>query len=465
MKKIIFMTFAVMATMLSFNLKANAQKQVKVPIFEGIITAKKGTVNIRKEASTQSEKIGTLNANITFCPLLDQDDEWYRILLPESDDYSIQEKEGQVTCGYVAKAYCKMSPINENTLKISHFVYYLEDKIDCKNIIREQGDYKQSLIVSGTFCKYYNEVGRCIARDEGRFIGIPHKGVMVGSYVDKQAIFLDAIENGYDWEKIDYIYGNMSTDLYDPSFDYDKPLTDEQIARALKFAHNAIMFAVPHTYDSRKEWPNEDSVDDKGIKIMYVDMDKYPFKYETIQFNDNESFSYFVVEDEEEASNDNTQDSGEASNDNTQDSGLTEEIKQSQATIERAEQALKDMEKIQKELYPEPEVTTNTPHLSARLLNVENRGGTLLIYLAVKSDQDKNKLAFSFGTYTKEEGKIYEIKGNSVLIGNKKPAKDEETLVRISIKGKGSLHSLYEAMIMLDYNGGKAMINVYNLTW
>ena len=39
---------------------------------------------------------------------------------------------------------------------------------------------------------------------------------------------------------------------------------------------------------------------------MYVDMDKYPFKYDTIQFNDDESFSYFVVEDEEEASNDSS---------------------------------------------------------------------------------------------------------------------------------------------------------------
>ena len=28
-------------------------------------------------------------------------------------------------------------------------------------------------------------------------------------------------------------------------------------------------------------------------------MDKYPFKYETIQFNDDESFSYFVVDEEE----------------------------------------------------------------------------------------------------------------------------------------------------------------------
>ena len=48
MRRVIIMIFAVIATMLSFNQKANAQKQVKVPVFEGIITAKKGTVNIRK---------------------------------------------------------------------------------------------------------------------------------------------------------------------------------------------------------------------------------------------------------------------------------------------------------------------------------------------------------------------------------------------------------------------------------
>lgn len=64
---------------------------------------------------------------------------------------------------------------------------------------------------------------------------------------------------------------------------------------------------------------------------------------------------------------------------------------------------------------------------------------------------------FSFGTYTEEEGKIDAIKGNSVLIGNKKPAKDEETLVQISIKGKGSLHSLYKAMALLDYNRSNSL--------
>lgn len=452
MRRVIIIFFAVIATILLSSQEAIAQRQVKVPIFEGIITAKNGAVNIRKAPSTQSEKVGKIYANINFYPLLDQDDDWYRILIPKSDDYCIQEKEGQVTCGYVSKAYCKMSPINENTLRLSNFVYYLEDKIGCKNIVRKQGDYKQNLIVSGTLCKYYNEIGRCVERTEGRFIGVPHKGVMVGSYVDKQNIYLDVFEKGYNMEKVDYIYGNISTDLYDPSFDYDKPLTDEQITRAQKMAHNAIMFAVPHTYDSKKEWPNEEAIDNKGIGFMYVDMDKYPFKTETIQFNDDESFSYFVVGDEEEASN-------------TQDSNPTEELEQSQATIEIAAQALKDMEKIQKELNPEPKVSTNTPHLSARLLNVENRGGTLLIDLAVKSDRDKNKLAFSFGTYTEEEGNMDAVKGYSVLVDNKKPAKDEETLVQISIKGKGSLHSLYRAMALLDYNGGKAMINVYNLTW
>ena len=91
----------------------------------------------------------------------------------------------------------------------------------------------------------------------------------------------------------------MSTDSYDPSFDYKKTLTDEQIARALKLAHNAIMFAVPHNCDSKKEMDCISTTDNMGLKIMYVDMDKYPFKYETIQFNDDESFSYFVVDDKE----------------------------------------------------------------------------------------------------------------------------------------------------------------------
>lgn len=76
------MIFAVIATMLSFNQKANAQKQVKVPVFEGIITAKKGNVNIRKKPSTQSEKIGTLYADISFYPIISQTEDWYCILIP-----------------------------------------------------------------------------------------------------------------------------------------------------------------------------------------------------------------------------------------------------------------------------------------------------------------------------------------------------------------------------------------------
>lgn len=78
--------------MLSFNQKAPPpKKQVKVPVFwggEGIITAKKGTVNIRKEASAQREKIGTLEADIIFYPILDQTDGWYRILVPDIHEES-----------------------------------------------------------------------------------------------------------------------------------------------------------------------------------------------------------------------------------------------------------------------------------------------------------------------------------------------------------------------------------------
>ena len=455
MRRIIIMIFAMIATMLSFNQKANAQKQVKVPVFEGIVTAKKGNVNIRKEASAQSEKIGTLYADISFYPIISQTEDWYCILIPyyflDMDNPDLDITDGRVTCGYVSKTFCKNIGINENTRRLSNFVYYLEKNIGCENSIRKSGDYKQNIIISGTFALYYNEEGRCMGRDEGRFIGVPHKGIMVGEYINKMDAITYILEHNWDLQKIDEIYGKMSSDFYNPSAPAEQSLTDEQIAKSMNFGHKAIMYAVPNYYD---EINNYNISDNKGINIIYVDMDKYPFKYETIQFNDDESFSYFVVDDEEEASNDNTQ-----------DLGLEEKINEIQATIERAEQALKDMEKIQKELYPEPEVTTNTPHLSARLLNVENRGGTLLIDLAVKSDRDKEKLTFSFGTYTEEEGKMDEDKGYSVLIGNKKPAKNEETLVRISIKGKGSLHSLYKAMIMLDYNGGKAMINVYNLTW
>ena len=66
------------------------------------------------------------------------------------------------------------------------------------------------------------------------------------------------------------------------------------------------MFAAPRSYEDLKAPKDEVSNDNMGVEVMYVDMDNYPFKYETIQFNDDESFSYFVVDDEEEASNDSS---------------------------------------------------------------------------------------------------------------------------------------------------------------
>ena len=62
------------------------------------------------------------------------------------------------------------------------------------------------------------------------------------------------------------------------------------------------MYVVPHSFDSKKDWPGGENkdFDNKGVEVMYVDMEKYPFKTETIQFNDDESFSYFIVTKEEE---------------------------------------------------------------------------------------------------------------------------------------------------------------------
>lgn len=300
MRRIIIMIFAVIATMLSFNQKANAQKQVKVPVFEGIVSAKKGNVNIRKEASAQSEKIGTLYANISFYPIISQTEDWYCILIPyyflDMDNPDLDITDGRVTCGYVSKAFCKNIGINENTRRLSNFVYYLEKNIGCENSIRKSGDYKQNIIVSGTFALYINEEGRCMGRDEGRFIGVPHKGIMVGEYINKMDAIMYTLEHNWDLQKIDEIYGEMSSDFYNPSAPAEQTLTDEQIAKSMNFAHKAIMYAVPNYYDEEN---NYNISDNKGVKIMYVDMDKYPFKYETIQFNDDESFSYFVVDNEE----------------------------------------------------------------------------------------------------------------------------------------------------------------------
>lgn len=288
MRRTIIMIFAVIATMLSFNQKANAQKQVKVPVFEGVITAKKGTVNIRKEPSTQSEKIGTLEADISFYPILDQTEGWYRILVPDIDEESptIDEK---VTCGYVAKTFCKKVMEEDYPTSLSQMVYYLEDKLYCKNSVRKHGKFKQNIIVSGTFAYHYNEEGRCIGQNEGRFMGVAHKGVMVGKYVDNWLI-----PDNYDFDVWEKEYGSMS------GFSDGNELTDQQIENALQYSQKAILYATPRSYDENKDYKNSATDDNMGIEIMYVDMDKYPFKYETIQFNDDESFSYFVVDDEEE---------------------------------------------------------------------------------------------------------------------------------------------------------------------
>ena len=290
MRRIIIFTIALMAFLFSFNQKTMAQKRVKVPIFEGIVTAKKGTVNIRQEASAQSKKIGSIQADIIFYPILDQTDEWYRILLPDVDIDS-PSIDGKVTCGYVAKAFCKKVMKEDYPSSLSQMVNYLEEKLGCKNLVRRKGIYKQNIIASGTFVYHYNESGRYIGEDDGRFIGVPHKGVMVGYYVNQWLL----PDNSYNTlVERDAKFGNMSY------FSDGNELTDQQIANTMKYSEKAILFAAPHSYDEEKDYHGEPMDDNMGIEIMYVDMEKYPFKTETIQFNDDESFSYFIVTEEEE---------------------------------------------------------------------------------------------------------------------------------------------------------------------
>ena len=302
MKRFIIILIALISSTLAFNQAVKAQNRIKVPVFESVVTAKNGSVNIRKEASTKSDKIGKIYANRRFYPLLEETDEWYCILLPATEDES-QKKDGLVRCGYVSKTYSKAIAIDENLKDLSNLANYLETKMDCKESKRMEGDYRNNLIVSGTFSKYFNEEGRCVAIEEGRFIGIPHNGIITGMYTDKMDITTYILGHNFaDLDKLEDIYGTMSSDQDESSNPKNNILTDEQIAKSLKFANNAIMYVVPHSFDSKKDWPGGENkdFDNKGVEVMYVDMEKYPFKTETIQFNDDESFSYFIVTEEEE---------------------------------------------------------------------------------------------------------------------------------------------------------------------
>ena len=102
MKRFIIILIALISSTLAFNQAVKAQNRIKVPVFESVVTAKNGSVNIRKEASTKSDKIGKIYANRRFYPLLEETDEWYCILLPATEDES-QKKDGLVRCGYVSK--------------------------------------------------------------------------------------------------------------------------------------------------------------------------------------------------------------------------------------------------------------------------------------------------------------------------------------------------------------------------
>ena len=199
MKRFIIILIALISSTLAFNQAVKAQNRIKVPVFESVVTAKNGSVNIRKEASTKSDKIGKIYANRRFYPLLEETDEWYCILLPATEDES-QKKDGLVRCGYVSKTYSKAIAIDENLKDLSNLANYLETKMDCKESKRMEGDYRNNLIVSGTFSKYFNEEGRCVAIEEGRFIGIPHNGIITGMYTDKMDIM------GHLQKRVEVIY-------------------------------------------------------------------------------------------------------------------------------------------------------------------------------------------------------------------------------------------------------------------
>lgn len=290
MRRIIIMIFAMIATMLSFNQKANAQKQVKVPVFEGIVTAKKGNVNIRKEASAQSEKIGTLYADISFYPIISQTEDWYCILIPyyflDMDNPDLDITDGRVTCGYVSKAYSKIATVEDGPNNFSQMVDYIMDNVSCYGSRRQEGKYKRKIIITGIFTGHYIGI-RWIGSEQGRFIGdVIHKGIMVGNFIN-----FFANNSLPDWMDQDETWNESET--------VAEELTEQQIDNTLKYSHPAILFAAPRSYEDLKAPKDEVSNDNMGVEVMYVDMDNYPFKYETIQFNDDESFSYFVVDNEE----------------------------------------------------------------------------------------------------------------------------------------------------------------------
>ena len=139
MKRFIIILIALISSTLAFNQAVKAQNRIKVPVFESVVTAKNGSVNIRKEASTKSDKIGKIYANRRFYPLLEETDEWYCILLPATEDES-QKKDGLVRCGYVSKTYSKAIAIDENLKDLSNLANYLETKMDCKESKRMEGD-------------------------------------------------------------------------------------------------------------------------------------------------------------------------------------------------------------------------------------------------------------------------------------------------------------------------------------
>ncbi len=226
MKKRLLILFLAVVGM---EMTSEAQTELTYPKFTKVLKVTSKSVNIRKEPSTQSAKLGN---SPEYLLVLDENEEWYHACIL---------KEGAVLPqpGYVSKKVCKVKPspnLDDNYVKQC----WGEAGVSIEN--RTNGKYKGYCII--TYYEFY-----CGAERNWIFIGKNKGNVCIGRQCYYSRVWSDDTE---------YSLLSNNGELQVPISrigDSDNPdwnkLTDREIDKIMSFDSIELMVAGTQTHGYR----------------------------------------------------------------------------------------------------------------------------------------------------------------------------------------------------------------------
>lgn len=250
MKKRLLVLFLAVVGM---QMPSEAQTELTYPKFTKVLEVTSKSVNIRKEPSTQSAKLGN---SPEYLLVLDENEEWYHACIL---------KEGAVLpqLGYVSKKVCKVKPSPNLD---GNYVKQCWDGAGVSIENRTNGKYKGYCII--TYYEFY-----CGAERNWIFIGKNKGNVCIGRQCSYSRVWSDDTEYSLQSNNGEALEVPMSRIGDSDGPDWNK-LTDREIDKIMSFDSIELMVAGTQT-QAYRDGLGTTTESGKGVVTYSFDKAKY----------------------------------------------------------------------------------------------------------------------------------------------------------------------------------------------